>query len=134
MPTVFLSAALAWLAGCGPSFPKTYPVKGKVVLKGGGKLANGTHIMFQSASNSKEDGTPVTADGAIEEDGSFTVATKMFGKQREGAVEGEHKVLIIEPQGNAPFPKSQMIIVQKPARVEPRANDLTIEAQKPGGR
>jgi hypothetical protein len=123
MLAVLLSAAVAGLAGCGPSIPKTYPVKGKVVLKGG-KLTAGTHIIFESKGNSE-----IRADGTVQDDGSFTVATKMYGKQKDGAVEGEHRVMIIEPKGTTGFVKSRMITASKPVKVEPRDNDLTIEAQ-----
>jgi len=129
---VLLALALAAPAGCGPRWPKTYPVKGKLTVKGG-KLAKGSTIMFQSSSLNKEDGSPVSADGVIQDDGTFTVETKMFGKSRPGAVEGEHTVMISEPNpmgrdGQFAF---MPIIVQQKAKVEPKDNDLAIQAMKP---
>src|SRR5262249_53358062 len=127
-----LALTLVASAGCGPKWPKTYPVKGKLVVKGG-KLAKGSTIILQSASLTQEDGSAVSADGVIQDDGTFTVATKMFGKSRPGAVEGGHPVMITEPNpmgrdGQFAFIP---IVVQQKAKVEPRDNDLAIEAVKP---
>lgn len=129
---VLLALALTVPAGCGPKFPKTYPVKGKLKVTGA-KLAKGSTIMFQSTSLNKEDGTPVSADGVIQDDGTFTIETKMFGKSRPGAVEGEHNVLIAEPDqrgrdGQFAF---MPIMVQQKAKVEPKDNELSVEAVKP---
>src|SRR5437016_14514213 len=78
---------LCGLIGCGPSLPKTYPVKGQVVVKGG-KLREGSTIMFQLMSD-----VSVVADGDIEKDGSFTLTTQMYGKAKPGAAEGEYNVM-----------------------------------------
>jgi hypothetical protein len=125
---VLLSLPLAGPAGCGPQIPKTYPVKGKVVVTGG-KLSKGSTIMFQLVSD-----TQVVADGVIQDDGTFMVTTKMYGKSRAGAVEGEHNVLISEPDTRGPngLPAYRPIIASKKARVEPHDNDLVIEAHKAG--
>src|SRR5262245_42327018 len=114
------------LASCGPQIPKTYPVKGNVVVKGG-KLARGSTIMFQLVLD-----TQVVADGNIQDDGTFTVTTKMYGRAKEGAVEGEHNVLISEPNKGGPL-AFRPIVVSKTATVEPRDNSLTIEVEKVGG-
>jgi hypothetical protein len=37
-------------SGCGDGLPKTYPVKGKVLFKGGKPMTSGT-VMVQSAAN-----------------------------------------------------------------------------------
>ena len=130
-----LALALTALAGCGPSWPKTYPVEGKVIVKGG-KLGKPATITFQSTSLKREDGTPVSAEGKIREDGTFTLVTWMFGKSRPGAVEGEHSVFIAEPETTGPDggPAFVPIMIQQKAQVEPKDNQLTIEAIKPVAR
>jgi hypothetical protein len=129
---VLLALALVVPAGCGPQIPKTYPVKGKLRLTGG-KLAKGSTITFQSESVKNPDGSSVAADGAIQDDGTFTVTTKMYGKSKPGAVEGEHNVLISEP--NTVGADGQLaympIIAKQKAKVEAKDNELTIDAVKP---
>ena len=127
-----LALALTAQAGCGPSWPKLYPVQGKVIVKGG-KLGKPATITFQSTSLQREDGTPVSAEGKIQEDGTFTLVTWMFGKSRPGAVEGEHSIFIAEPETVGPDggPAFVPIMIQQKAQVEPKDNQLTIEAVKP---
>ena len=127
-----LALALTAQAGCGPRWPKTYPVEGKVIVKGG-KLSKRSTIEFQSTSLKRENGTPVSAEGVIQEDGTFALVTWMFGESRPGAVEGEHSVLIAEPdtlsaEGQPAFVP---IMIKQKAKVEPKDNQLTIEAVKP---
>ena len=127
-----LALTLTTQAGCGPQWPKTYPVEGKVIIKGG-KLGKPATVMFQSTSLKTENGAPVSAEGKIQEDGTFTLVTWMFGKSRPGAVEGEHSIFIAEPETVGPDggPAFVPIMVQQKAQVEPKDNQLTIEAVKP---
>lgn len=95
-PVLLALAALALAPGC-DSGPKTHPVKGKVVFEGGDvkRLAEGT-VVFRSVSQ-----PDLFAYGEIQEDGSFTMATKQTGvKEKPGAVEGEHQVKINLPEGD----------------------------------
>ena len=124
-----IALLLCGWAGCGPRMPRTYPVEGKVSVKGG-KLAPKSTIIFQLASD-----TSVTADGEIQPDGSFTVFTRLHGKSQAGAVEGDHTVLIHEGSGGTEEQKGfRPIVVAKKCTVEARANQFTIEAVKPGRR
>jgi hypothetical protein len=126
---VLLALAVATAAGCGPQIPKTYPVKGKVVVTGG-KLSKKSTIMFTQVADPN-----VVADGPIADDGTFTVETKMYGKAKGGLPEGEYTVMVCDPQGNSHPQTGQYqfrpIIVEQKARIEPKDNDLTIKAVKP---
>src|SRR5688572_23465553 len=101
-------AAVGWalvvvlLSGCGPALPKTYPVTGKVVDPAGKPWAGGS-IMFQLAADPR-----VVADGVIGPDGTFTLTTKMYGKAKEGAAEGEHSVMV--ESGPVTGPDGQLLI------------------------
>jgi hypothetical protein len=84
-----LAAALA--AGCSGGGPKTYPLKGKVVYKGGQAVPGGS-IAFESTA-----GDPVwRAGGQIESDGTFAFVSTLGadGTELEGIVGGTHRVRI----------------------------------------
>jgi hypothetical protein len=89
-----------FLQGCATreEMPKTYTVKGKVVLKNGKPLKGG-FLTFTSVSNDEQ-----RAYGDIKEDGTFTLDTvaltsKARSERLSGAVEGEFKVTI-RPAGS----------------------------------
>jgi hypothetical protein len=87
---LLLVVAAAWLAaaGCSPG-PRAYPVKGKVVFKDNGKpLGSGT-VLFESVADPNQ-----RASGEIQADGTYTLANNVGAN---GAVEGEHRVLIMTP-------------------------------------
>src|SRR5262245_491586 len=86
------AALLAGGAGCGAGMPETYPVKGKVVSRGGKPVSYG-RIEFRSLADAS-----VKATGEIGKDGSFTLTTHKDGKSTPGAVAGEHKV-VVEQEG-----------------------------------
>jgi hypothetical protein len=111
-----------WVSGCGSGIPTTYAVKGKVVWKGGKPVEDG-RIEFQSLSNAN-----LKAVGEIESDGSFTLTTHKDGRTRQGAVEGEHRVLV-EPDVGDGEP-ALLIVLPKPYTVEPRENNFHIEIEK----
>lgn len=101
--TSVLGLGLAWvlLLGLGCSkeeMPKTYAVKGKVVLRNGKPLAGG-FITFASIEHPDR-----RAYGEIAPDGSFTLDTvaltsKARSARLTGAVEGEFRVSI-RPSGS----------------------------------
>jgi hypothetical protein len=91
---VLVPALLVLAAGCGESPPKTYPVYGKVVFKGKGKihqLASGS-VQFQSTADPN-----ILAAGELEEDGSFSLGTFYKEKLLAGVPAGEYKARVIPP-------------------------------------
>src|SRR5262245_6295390 len=80
-----LGAALLLVStpGCGKRIPKTYPVKGKVIHKGGRPVTYG-RVELQSKSDPQ-----LRAVGDIQTDGTFSLTTHLGGKSVAGAVEGE---------------------------------------------
>jgi hypothetical protein len=100
-----LLGLLAFVAGCGGTL-KTYPVTGKVTLKGGKPLA-GARVEFETKLAS---GKRVTAHGETQADGSYTLETPELGS---GAVAGEHKIIVSPPAyppGNADGPPPQSVL------------------------
>jgi hypothetical protein len=85
---VLAAGLLGAAAGCAPSGPKTYPVRGKVVLANAGdqKLLEGQGIEFQSATE-----PDTRAFGQLKADGSFEVTTYRLGVTARGAIEGSHR-------------------------------------------
>src|SRR5919199_1090952 len=100
----FLSALLAVTlfaaTGC-DSGPKVYPVKGRVVSKGKGHVKDlaGYSVQFQSTSDPAE-----APGGPIEEDGTFTLYTRVGGKVIPGVKEGTYRACLLPPavEGGAP--------------------------------
>src|SRR5437870_3721847 len=87
-----LAVVLAVLGSCGPSGPKTYPVKGKVVLAKDEDLKQlvGQGVEFQSTTE------PYTRGfGPIQPDGSFTLSTYRQGVTLPGAIAGTHKARLM---------------------------------------
>ncbi len=89
--TVVCWFGLLMLAGCkdaGPSLGKLVPVQGKITLADGKPLVGGevTFVPIDKDSNAPS----FTADGPIEEDGSYTLYTK--GKP--GAPPGKYRVVL----------------------------------------
>lgn len=91
-------SAIRWIAiavlsaGCDGA-PKTYPVTGKVTLKGGRPLV-GALVEFETSVGGKR----VTAHGETKEDGTYQLQSPGLG---EGAVAGQHKI-IVSPPGRDP--------------------------------
>ena len=92
---LWFGTILVGVPGCSSKeeMPKTYSVKGKVVLKNGKPLAGG-FITFTSVTNDEQ-----RAYGDIAKDGTFTLDTvaltsKARSEKLTGAVEGEFKVTI----------------------------------------
>ena len=92
---VWLGLILVVVTGCATKeeMPKTYTVKGKVVLKNGKPLAGG-FITFTLVTDEEQ-----RAYGDIANDGTFTLDTvaltsKARSERLAGAVEGEFRVNI----------------------------------------
>lgn len=93
--TLFAALPLVLLGGCQSDEPRLYPVRGRVVFADGTAVQGGT-VEFKSVDS----GT--SAIGVINLDGTFRLMTKVEG---DGAVAGEHKVVVI--QGAAPIISSR---------------------------
>jgi hypothetical protein len=83
---VFAGMLASTLAGCGSGSRPTYPTAGKVVFADGTPLEGGT-VEFRSVQAENV----LMARGRIQPDGSFQLSTF---EPDDGAVEGEHRVLI----------------------------------------
>jgi hypothetical protein len=103
------------LAGCGTDIPRTYPVTGQVVYKGGKPVTYG-RVEFQSTSHPE-----LRATGGIQTDGTFALTTTLGGESAAGAVVGDHKVLI-ELES-----RSALVILPAPYTVKPEKNEVTFE-------
>jgi hypothetical protein len=87
-----LVLALVALAGCEKPDPKFYPVTGKVEFQG--KPANGFTVEFASQNAETKD---LNARGIVDENGAFQLKSTWNGKEKDGAVAGQHKVVIVPP-------------------------------------
>jgi hypothetical protein len=80
-------AAAGLMTGCGKPGLETFPVSGKVVLKGGGPAPiAGNMIEFRSEAD-----PTIRSYGKVEADGSFKLTTLHAAKPVPGAVAGVHK-------------------------------------------
>lgn len=79
-------------AGCGPAGPQLHPVAGSVLFEG--KPAAGFTVEFSSQTAETKG---LSASGQVAPDGSFTLATRIRGASRPGAVAGPHQVVVIPP-------------------------------------
>jgi hypothetical protein len=90
-----LLVALLLAAGCGKDtapLPQTYPVNGKLVVKGGPALTGGT-VEFQSQTEPS-----LMIRGEIKPDATFTLTTRtVAGKEVPGAPEGRYRVTVFPP-------------------------------------
>jgi hypothetical protein len=82
-----LALILVTAVGCGSG--NTYPVRGKVFFKDGTPLTGGV-VVFKPV----DDSLKVTAQGDIQQDGTFIVATY---KEGDGALPGKYQVAITPP-------------------------------------
>jgi hypothetical protein len=128
VPALLAALACAGLAGCGgDKMPKTYPLEGKVVFKGGAPLTGGS-IAFESATGDP----PWRAGAAIDESGNFSdvVTLRSDGKEAGGLVEGEHRVKIDLGRGGEDRPR-----VRVPARyLDFSKSRLTVRVPAPDNR
>jgi hypothetical protein len=108
------AVVLMSLAGCGPSLPKTYPVRGKVVFQGGKPVMDGK-IQFQSSADPQN-----KVLGDIDQDGSFSLMTYVGAKKVRGAPAGDYKVLVELER------PARLIVLPSGYTVEPHENDFTI--------
>jgi hypothetical protein len=86
--TLVIALILAAALGCGGR--STYPVRGKVVFPDGTPLPGGRVIAEPTDATHQ-----VSARGEIQPDGTFELGTFT---DNDGALEGEHHVLITPPE------------------------------------
>jgi hypothetical protein len=84
-----VAMGLLTLGGCGGGSVPTYGAGGKVVFPNGEPLGGGK-VEFRPVAAPQ----PVVARGEIQPDGSFRLSTF---RPNDGAVEGEHVVLVVPP-------------------------------------
>jgi len=116
--TVCLSIIL--VAGCYAKrevdLPETFPVSGKIVTSG--RMPVGFQIRFTPDDPEK------TAQGFIQDDGTFSLTTYYMGEKCEGVAAGNYRVMIIAPPtmggGGAPFK------LPKPIQITGETTDLAI--------
>jgi hypothetical protein len=109
---------LVSLTGCGPGVT-TYPVKGKVIFKGGKPVTDG-RVEFRPVSDAT-----LVASGDIDGDGSFSLTTYKDGRTVAGAVEGQHNVIV---QLERP---AAVVVVSAKYLVQRGDNEFLIEVQRP---
>jgi hypothetical protein len=83
--------------GCGLADPTAYPVSGTLKLPGNQSPA-GCVVEFSSQG---ERTNGVNASGEVAADGTFTLKTRINGKEVAGAVAGPHKVVVIPPAASS---------------------------------
>jgi hypothetical protein len=118
-----LVAAVMLPAACNRSpakLPSTYPVRGKVIFRGG-KPAFPASVFFQSLSDAH-----VSASGEVAADGSFQLRSFIAGDRAPGAIAGRHRVMVLSltlggQEGYFP-PK----VFAEPLTVAPGDNDFTL--------
>lgn len=131
--------AAAWAAailgllgpsGCGGSgadLPETYQVTGKILQEDGSPM-NGGLVEFQATT-----GAPVTTNGEIQPDGTFTLTTMIEEKKLPGAVPGTYRVVIIplmSDQAEQQHAFEPMTVPQTYDVKSDGANEFTIELKK----
>jgi hypothetical protein len=112
------AATLLGIVGCGTGMPTTYPVRGKIVLKGGKPVTDG-RVQFQSTTDPQ-----IKALSDIEQDGSFSLTTYIEARNAAGAPAGTYRV-VIELERPA-----RVVAIPKEYTVEPHDNDFTIVIEK----
>jgi hypothetical protein len=132
------AALILGVLGCSPEHKlKTYPVKGKVVLKQGDiqRLAEG-YVELRSIGEPK-----VIAMGEIKPDGSFELGSQVAGKDYVGAPEGDYQARIIlptegggQPRSSSPIVAPRFLALDKSElkyTVKPGRNEFNIEIEGP---
>jgi hypothetical protein len=129
-PMVCLWLAVLALTGCGGK--RTYPVEGKIVVKGSAfpvKDLSGYIVTFESQTEN------VGANGTVGPDGTFRVGTF---KEGDGAVAGKHRVSLMPPMAEEGKRGPRMVLPARYYRfetsglevvVEPRKTEITLEVE-----
>ena len=108
--------AVAAIVGCSEA-PKTYPVRG-IVRFPDGKLLQSGSIEFEGAIDRKE---RVVARGMVGADGSFVLGTYTVD---DGAVLGEHRVVVISDQIIGNSIERPELLEERPQQLHPKYRDF----------
>lgn len=127
---VVMVALASCLAGCGGGgeVPKTYPVTGEVVFKGGEPLKGGL-VEFQPP----EGPSLLLTQGEIQADGRFSLWTLVNDRKVPGALPGRHRVKVHPPQGDDQS-MEEVKVLQAEYTVEPSERNhfqIVIERVRP---
>jgi hypothetical protein len=124
---------LLLLAGCGGT--KYQPVTGQLVFPDGSPVTEleGGQVVFEAQG---EGGTPVSASGALDSKGRFTLGTESVS---DGATAGMNKVAITPPAATGDVPPPAVIHPKYERfetsglqyEVKPGKNDFKIKVEKP---
>lgn len=134
--SAWLGVIVAFVVGCGEKGPATYPVTGKIAVKG--QPAKDLRITFSPVDPKGE-----PAMGVVDAGGTYTLATGIQGKP--GAMPGKYKVVIAAAAGKvdvataykgakgpptlteSPVPKEWESAATSPKEVEVKAQNNTID-------
>lgn len=120
-PLALTGIILCSIAACGSREPKTYSVSGKVVFKGGNiEKLKGWVVQFQSIAEPDQ-----RAVAEIGEGGTFKAVSVVSNRAKEGIVEGEHGVCVI----NVLAPESK-VLHPKFAKFETSEIKVTVPLEK----
>jgi len=135
--SVVLAGTLLTATGCSSGLPRVYPVKGQVLNKGKGHVKDlaGYNVQLQSVTDPDE-----LPGGRIEEDGTFTLYTRVGGKVIPGLKEGSYRACLLPPileGGGSPplvLPKRYTKFETSNLQfdIKPGANEITIEVDRTG--
>ena len=117
---VAVCLSVIFVAGCYAKrkvdLPETFPVSGKIVTSG--RVPVGFQIRFTPENPEK------TAQGFVQEDGTFSLMTYYMGEKCEGAAADSYRVMIVPPPsmsgGGVPFKLPQ------PIQITGETTDLAI--------
>ena len=114
---------LLLLAGCSKPEPATYPVEGKVEFYS--RPAIGYYVEFSSQA---EETRGINATAEVQNDGTFKLKSMVNGKEKDGAVAGPHKVVVIPPPSGRGPAKIELVPMRY---MDYNTSGLTFEV-KPG--
>jgi hypothetical protein len=127
---VVMLSLLAAVGCTSSSLPKTYPVKGSVLYRGGQPMKGGM-IQFTPAEQSA-----VRVSGAIGEDGTFSLFTIKDTAKVAGAPPGEYHVDVLpplsgQPKGQEPAGHVAAMPIPLPGAYKVESKDNRIDVQLP---
>ncbi len=127
-----LLAAFVALPGCGFTPPRTAPVAGKIVFRGGGPVANANLQFLPDPSGSN----PYIANATTGPDGAFTLHTYLNETRStlDGAVPGKYKVEVTGYPGATRVPRKYGSPTETPLKADvPEGGAPNLNLELDGG-